>query len=138
MKINADKTNLILFNPCRSKDFLPNKSLQGSDIKTVESVKLLGVTITSNFSWDENTKLIAKKCYQRMWILKRLKNLGANKHDLLEVYVKQIRCIAEYAVPAWNSFLTGRNAIRLERIQKLHYISLWAMSIIHTLEHLIL
>ena len=124
MKINADKTNLILFNPCRSKDFLPNKSLQGSDIKTVESVKLLGVTITSNFSWDENTKLIAKKCYERMWILKRLKNLGANKHDLLEVYVKQIRCIAEYAVPAWNSFLTGRNAIRLERIQKtaLHII----------------
>ena len=108
----------MVFNPCRSKDFLPTKSLQGSEIGLVESANLLGLSITSNLSWDNNTKLIIKKCYEKLWIMKRLKNLGARRSDLLEVYVKQIRCHAEYAVPVWNASLTGLNAAKIERIQK--------------------
>ena len=118
MKINVGKTKFMVFNPCRTKDFLPMKELEGSEIEMVESAKLLGLSITSNLSWDENTKLINKKCYEKMWILKRLKNLGASRSDLLEVYLKQIRCHAEYGVPVWNSSVTGLNAAKIERIQK--------------------
>ena len=57
-------------------------------------------------------------------MLKRLKKLGANWSDLLDVYFKQIRSIAEFAVPVWNSALTGLQVAKLERIQKtaLHVI----------------
>ena len=118
MKINVEKTKFMVFNPCRSKDFLPLKGIEDSEIGMVESAKLLGLSITSNLSWDDNTKLICKKSYEKMWVLKRLKNLGASRSDLLEVYFKQIRCHAEYAVPVWNGSLTGLNAAKIERIQK--------------------
>ena len=118
MKINVGKTKFMLFNPCKSRDFLPSKTVNGVDIELVESSKLLGVNINSSLSWDDNTKLITKKCYEKMWMLKRLKKLGANQDDLLQVYFKQIRCLAEYAVPVWNSSLTGVNSAKIERIQK--------------------
>ena len=90
MKINVGKTKFMLFNPCKSRDFLPSKTVNGVDIELVESSKLLGVNINSSLSWDDNTKLITKKCYEKMWMLKRLKKLGANQDDLLQVYFKQI------------------------------------------------
>ena len=59
-----------------------------------------------------------------MWMLKRLKNLGANEEDLVDVYFKQIRSVAEFATPVWNSSLTGDQIASLERLQKtvLHII----------------
>ena len=78
MRINVDKTKLMMFNPCTSKDFLPTKTLDGAEIELVESTKLLGINLNSSLSWDDNTKLINKKCFEKMWMLKRLKKLGAN------------------------------------------------------------
>ena len=118
MRINVDKTKFMMFNPCTSKDFLPSKTLDGAEIELVESTKLLGINLNSSLSWDDNTKLINKKCFEKMWMLKRLKKLGANQEDLLQVYLKQIRCLAEYAVPVWSSSLTGVNSAKIERIQK--------------------
>ena len=57
-------------------------------------------------------------------MLRRLKKLGTRHDDLIDVFVKQIRSIAEFAVPVWNSSLTGEEISSLERIQKtaLHII----------------
>ena len=46
------------------------------------------------------------KGYKRIWILRRLKNLGATDEGLKDVYIKQIRAILEYAVPVWHSNIT--------------------------------
>ena len=55
---------------------------------------------------------------KKMWVMRRLKKLGADNTDLLEVYLKQVRSVAEYAVPVWNSALTREDSGKLERIQK--------------------
>ena len=36
MKINYKKTKLIIFNPCKSIDFMPEVSLSGQNIEVVE------------------------------------------------------------------------------------------------------
>ena len=57
------------------------------------------------------------KANKRLWIFHRLKNLGANNEvDFLEVYEKQIRCLLELAVPAWQSSLTLAEKRDIERI----------------------
>ena len=66
MKLNLEKTKLMLFNPCKNKDFLPDFKIENTQIELVEQCKLLGVVITSNLSWSENTSYITKKCYKRM------------------------------------------------------------------------
>ena len=41
--------------------------------------------------------LILIKAYQRLWMVRRLKQMGANDDELLDVYCKQIRSVLEYA-----------------------------------------
>ena len=44
--------------------------------------------------------------------------MGAKVIDLLEIYTKQIRCILEFAAPAWQGSKTQAERVALERVQK--------------------
>ena len=61
---------------------------------------------------------MVKKSNKRLWLLRRLKNLGATHKQLVEVYTKQIRCILELAAPAWQGSITQTEKQDIERIQK--------------------
>ena len=54
----------------------------------------------------DNTLYISKKAYSRLWLLRRLKNIGASRDEMIDVYQKQVRPILELAVPAWHPALT--------------------------------
>ena len=58
------------------------------------------------------------KAFNRLWMIRRLKPLGATTEELIEVYQTQIRCILKFAVAAWNSGLTKAQVNQLERVQK--------------------
>ena len=118
MKLNIEKSKVMLFNPCRTLDFEPKIELSNKELNMVEKTKLLGIMVSSDLSWEDNTNYIVERCNKRIWILRRLKKLGARINDLVDVYCKQIRSIAEYGVPIWNSSLTGNQIVKLERIQK--------------------
>ena len=68
--------------------------------------------------WQSNTEYICKKAFSRIWLLRRLKPLGASDKELLEVYETHIRCILEFCVPVWNSGLTKTQINQIERVQK--------------------
>ena len=53
-----------------------------------------------------------------MWMVKRLKSMGANKEELKLAYIQQVRCVLEIAVPAWNSGLTISEKLDIERVQR--------------------
>ena len=118
MKLNYKKTKIIVFNPCKSIDFMPEIPMNGNNLEVVSEIKLLGLTIRSDLKWTTNTQIMIAKANKRLWILRRLKNLGAKESDLVEVYVKQIRCVLELAVPAWQSSITKEEKINIERVQK--------------------
>lgn len=118
MQINQKKTKLMLFNPCRIKDFQPDMELSGVKIEVVQQMKLLGVVITEDLKWHKNTSLITKKAYSRLWMLRRLKSMGASRETLLDVYNKQIRSILEYGAVVWNAGLKKENITKIERVQK--------------------
>ena len=46
MKLNIPKTKLMLFNPYRAKDFMPEMEIENTRIDLVEQTKLLGVIPT--------------------------------------------------------------------------------------------
>ena len=118
MKLNLKKTKFMLFNACTSIDFLPTFNLGGVEIELVEEMKLLGLIITSDLKFEKNTEYIVKKAYKRVWMLKRLKNLGASTEQLLDVYQKQIRSVLELAVSVWHSSLVQADRLSIERVQK--------------------
>ena len=118
MQINFKKTKVMLFNPCTSIDFMPDLRLDDHELEVVEEMKLLGLMIRSDMSWASNTDNMVQKANKRMWILRRLKNLGAQDDDLVDLYSKQVRSVLELAVPAWHGGINQAQRIQIERIQK--------------------
>ena len=81
MKINYRKTKVMLFNPCHSIDFQPELEFGGSQLEVMKEVKLLGVIIQANLKWESNTQNIIKKASSKLWVLRRLKGLGAETSE---------------------------------------------------------
>ena len=91
---------------------------------TVVQTKLLGVIIRDDLRTCDNTSEIERKCYKRIWLIKRLASLGCKREQLVTVYVRQIRSLCEFAVTYWGPMITINESRRLERIQRtaLHVI----------------
>ena len=118
MKINQTKTKVMLFNRATSLDFQPSIHIENSLLDVVEETKLLGVIVSSNLKWSKHVNYIRRKCFAKMWGIRRIKELGASIKDMLEVYIRQIRCLAETGCPAWNGSLTQKDVDGLESIQR--------------------
>ena len=125
MVVNYKKTKTMIFNRAKLTDIEPFLTApNGQKIEYTDKAKLLGVIINERMTTSDNTKNIETKSYKRMWIIKRLANLGCSKDDLLMTYVRQIRSICEFASPFWGPMITLDESRRIERIQRtaLHII----------------
>ena len=61
--------------------------------------------------------------------LRRLKCLGANSEQLLDIYGKQVRSLLEFAVPAWHGAITVVEKQDIEQIENV------ALHIIHEVKY---
>ena len=86
------------------------------NIDIVEETKLLGVIIRSDLKTVLNTDYIVKKAYKRMWMLRRLKHLGAETSELLDVLRQQVISVCELTVPYWGPNITVSESIQIERV----------------------
>ena len=68
--------------------------------------------------WSDNTDYICQKGYERLWMLRRLKGLGASEAEMLDVYHKQVRSVLELAVPVWQPAITQQETKQIERVQR--------------------
>ena len=125
MVLNPIKTKTMIFNTQNNYDVLPIISTGNTaELDVVEEHKILGQIIRSDLKTISNTENICKKAFKRMWILRRLKALGASNKQLIEVMKQQIISICEVGVPYWGPMITARESNMLERCMKtgLHII----------------
>ena len=118
MQINIDKTKVALFNTAYKYDCMPQLVMGDTRLQVVENFRLLGIIFQTNLSWQSNTDNMCKNGYSRIWMLRRLKKLGASCTDMLDVYFKQIRCVLELAVAVWTPGLTKAESTQIERVHK--------------------
>ena len=78
----------------------------------------MGVIITSDLKWRANTEFITKKAFKRLWLIKRLKQMGASRASLLDIYVKDVRSVEEFAAVVWSSSLSKEEIRYIERVEK--------------------
>ena len=53
-----------------------------------------------------------------MWMVKRLRSMGATPETMKLAYIQQVRSVLEIAVPVWNPGLSISEKIDIERVQK--------------------
>ena len=117
MQVNASKSNYMIFSRADS-DFATRLSINENKLDRIQSVKLVGVLLSENLSWNLNTEELCRKAYSRLCLITKLKYVGVSTEDLIDVYIKFIRSVVEYCSVVWHSSLTGEQIEDLERVQK--------------------
>jgi len=102
LKCNATKTKTM---DIQTKQNVALSRLVDHDsniqIKAVSSVKLLGLTIDNQLSWNVHLHEVLGKIRKRTYMLHALKQVHAPPAILWNVYCSLIRSVSTYAFPAW-------------------------------------
>ena len=96
MVINPKKTKVICFNKTRKWNFPPE--VHFSDNKTLQyetEVKLVGVIVSDDLKWVKNTEYIVQKAMTKIWVLRRMKNIGLEPEHIFDSYTKELRSVLE-------------------------------------------
>ena len=118
MELNEKKTKSMVFNFSRKHKFTTDILLKGQRIEIVEKAKLLGLILTSDLKWNENTDYLVKDANKRMVMLRAASKFTSDKFILKQIYYSRIRCKLEQSAAVWSSSLTQKNMNDLERVQK--------------------
>ena len=92
--------------------------LNGNLLKSVNKITLLGIVITDDLRWKENTANICQKVNRKFFLLWKLKQFCQKQKELPTEWKLLHRPIAEYAAPLWHSGLSNCDSMKLERLQK--------------------
>ena len=76
--------------------------INGDALEVVDSVKLLGLNISSDLTWNIHINEILKKASKRLYFLVQLKRAKVTRTDSGLFYSSCIRSIMDYAVPAFH------------------------------------
>ncbi|XP_048590429.1 V(D)J recombination-activating protein 1-like [Nematostella vectensis] len=92
MRLNAKKCKemAMCFLTYNSTELAP-MLINGCVIERVDCYKLLGVHITSDFSWNTHCDAIVKKATKRLYAIRALKKSGLSSNDLIQVYCSTMR-----------------------------------------------
>ena len=97
---------------------IPPLHFPTAQTERVNSVKLLGINLNSDFLWKSHVEAITSKATQRIFFLKQLRRAGVPQSNLLHFYTGVIRPVLEYAAPVWNHLLSKSQIDQIEAIQR--------------------
>jgi hypothetical protein len=115
LTLNPAKTSGLIYSRGSFKETFNIKSIL-KDVQFKSSVRFLGVVLDANLRWKNHVNFVAKKCSQRMYILRRVKSVTTND-EFFMIYCGLIRSLIEYACPAFIG-LSSSDVNRLQAIQK--------------------
>ena len=104
------------FQPVKCNMMQLTKKHNKIDVENVESIKYLGVTITSDLKWNSHIRNVCSKANRTLGFLRR--NLFSCPQDVKEAaYKTLVRPILEYGSTDWDPHCNGLND-ELENVQK--------------------
>ena len=118
LNINKRKTKELVIDFSKTRTNFPTIRIDRTDTQRVTEAKILGITITSNLTWDVHVDEITRKAGKRLFLLLQLKRSDIPAEYLLTVYTTVVRPTLEYACPAWPTSLTLRPQTDMERVQR--------------------
>ena len=118
MKLNPKKSKEMRISFKHDNLEFPPLSIDEQIIETVQSHKVLGLTIQSNLKWNEHINSVVSKASKRLYIIRALRRNGVPVEDLIEIYFALIRSVLEYCCVVWHNALPAYLAEQLERVQK--------------------
>ena len=114
LRFNPEKCEVMRVTHSRDRS-KPSYSL-GTQLKSVDSAKDLGVTINYDLSWGKHVSYIVNKANKVLGIIRR--SLGNdNRYAFSCLFKSLVRPILEYAVPVWSPY-QKKDIESLEKVQR--------------------
>ena len=114
------KCHVLHVNFLKTPIQMPQLSLGGEILQTVDHFKLLGLEIQINLGWDIQVKDMVSRASRRLFMIYILRKHAAPVEDMLTIFHTYIRPILEYACAVWLPAITKYQCHQLERNPKTH------------------
>ena len=118
MSLNVKKTKELRTSFFKNPVQFDNLTSAGTEINIVDNFKLLGVTISSDLTWNTHIDVICAKASRRLYPLRILKSSGAPPKDIMSVYSAFIRPVLEYACQVWHFSIPQHLNDQIEQVQR--------------------
>ena len=116
---NERKTAVMVFNNSKKHAFAPDFQLGDSEIlKTYTELKILGVMIQDDLKWDAQVNQMAKKASGKIWLLRRMKQLGVDEGTITTYWKSEGLVHLEYNAPVWSGGLTLGQERQLQTVAR--------------------
>ena len=101
MRFQPVKCNMMQLTRKRIKKIHASYTLEGTDLVNVESIKYLGVTITSDLRWNTHVSNVCTKANRTLGFLRR--NLYSCPQEVKEAaYKGLVRPVLDYGSSVWD------------------------------------
>ena len=111
MSLNVKKTKELWISFFNKPVQFDNLTSAATEINIVDNFKLLGVTISSDLTWNTHIDIIRAKASRRLYALRILKRSGAPPKNIMPVYSTFIRSVLEYACQVWHFSIAQHTGI---------------------------
>ena len=101
MRFQPVKCNMMQLTRKRIKKIHASYTLEGTNLENVESIKYLGVTITSDLRWNTHVSNVCTKANRTLGFLRR--NLYSCPQEVKEAAYKGLVCpVLDYGSSVWD------------------------------------
>ena len=119
MKLNTKKCKELRIIFLRNEPNLSQLYIDGAPIDTVDSTKVLGVSLQNDFKWKSHVDNVTKKAAKLLYIIRVLKRNGLPVDDLITIIFKTlIRSVLQYSCPVWQSNLPTYLSDKLRKLNE--------------------
>ncbi len=116
LSLNVEKTKEIVVDFRRVHTQHAPLTINGATVERVSSTKFLGVYITEDLSWTNNTAALAKKAQQRLYFLRKLRRARAPASIMCTFYRGTIESILTSFITVWYGACNASCRKTLQRI----------------------
>ena len=118
MTLNADKCKVINIDFKKNRHAFEPVIVDGQELSVVSSAKILGVTLSSDLTWNDRVNEAIRKASKRLYFLVLPKRAGVNPHDIISFYCTVVRPVLEYFSPIFHHAVPEYLINDIERVQK--------------------
>ncbi len=118
LNLNVKKTKEMIVNFSKSPQATDPIEIKGSNVDTVDEYKYLGNIIDSKLKGNLNVSRMYKKCNQRLYFLRKLKNVNVDSTILTLFYKSIIQSVLTFCITSWFGNATATDTNKLDKIVK--------------------
>lgn len=118
LNLNVNKTKELIID--FGRNFVESQPviMHGGCVEVVQSYKYLGLIVDNKLCFSENAKRVSKKANQRLYFLRKLKDVNVSCDIRSMFYRSVIQSVATFCIVCYYGNLTKANRKRLAKLQR--------------------